>query len=203
MLRTPRSARLLSLGETTISMTHLYIVRCNFTAPEHEAAWNAWYSGPKTRQMLAQPHFLSCQRFRKTSGHGRDYLALWVLASPEALRTAQYTSQWGFAEWERHVTAWSRDLFDAGACPPRDFAVPTGGALDVVAFDGASEAQARSTQSAIAAPGMMWLPIAGLDRHTPLIGLRVHNVMTTDIAQMPGTQRACYRPIYEFRAAKN
>jgi hypothetical protein len=182
-------------------MTHLYIVRCNFTAPEHEEAWNAWYSGPKTRQMLAQPHFLSCQRFRRASGDGRDYLALWVLASPEALRTAQYTSQWGFAEWERHVTAWSRDLFDAGSRPHRDFAVPLGGALDVVAFDGASEADAAVARSSLTAPGMMWLPIAGLDRHTPLIGLRVASEEPAPPVTNSTAQRATYRPIGDVRFA--
>ena len=100
-------------------MTHLYIVRCNFTAPEKEQAWNAWYSGPKIKQMLAQPYFLSCQRFRRAAGDGRDYLALWTVATPEALKTAQYTSQWGFAEWAPHITAWSRDLFDGGDAAAR------------------------------------------------------------------------------------
>ena len=79
-------------------MTFVYIVRCKFTAPAKEQAWNDWYSGPKIKQMLAQPYFRSCQRFRRAAGNGRDYLALWTLASPEALKTAQYTAQWGFAE---------------------------------------------------------------------------------------------------------
>src|SRR5688572_10531792 len=104
-------------------MTFAYIVRCNFTAPEQEQAWNDWYSGPKIVQMLAQPYFLSCQRFRRAAGTGRSYLALWTLASPEALKTAQYTSQWGFAEWQRFVNDWSRDLFDGGDAPQSAFAV--------------------------------------------------------------------------------
>ena len=60
-------------------MTFVYIVRCNFTAPDKEQAWNDWYSGPKIEQMLAQPHFLSCQRFHRVAGTGRDYLALWTV----------------------------------------------------------------------------------------------------------------------------
>ena len=80
-------------------MTFVYVVRCNFTEPAKEAAWNAWYSGPKIAQMLAQPYFLTCQRFRRAAGTGRDYLALWTLQSPQALETAQYQSQWGFSEW--------------------------------------------------------------------------------------------------------
>lgn len=182
-------------------MTHVYIVRCNFTAPDREAAWNAWYSGPKMKQMLAQPYFLSCQRFRRATGTGRDYLALWVVQSPEALQTRQYVSQWGFAEWERDVTAWSRDLFDAGARAARDFAVARDGALEVVSLDGAGANEANAARSLIDAPDMMWLPIAGLDRHTPVIGLRT-------LAQPgdPGPagsliQRGMYRPICDFQTA--
>jgi hypothetical protein len=74
-------------------MAFVYIVRCNFTAPEREEAWNGWYSGPKIKQMLRNPMFLSCQRFRRMSGEGRGYLALWTMESPEALRTPDCQSQ--------------------------------------------------------------------------------------------------------------
>jgi hypothetical protein len=186
-------------------MTHVYIVRCNFTAPEREPAWNAWYSGPKIRQMLAQPHFLSCQRFRRVAGTGRDYLALWVVQSPEALTTSQYVSQWGFAEWERDVTAWSRDLFDAGARSPRDFAVAPDGALQLTSFDGMDADDMKAANAAIvqSGPDMMWLPVAGLDRHTPLIGLRA---LPAPPAGAPADgvnhmQQAVYRPICDFQRA--
>jgi hypothetical protein len=76
-------------------MTFVYIVRCNFTEPAKEQAWNAWYSGPKIEQMLAKPYFRTCQRFRIAQGTGRRYLALWTLQSPEAFNTAEYTSDWG------------------------------------------------------------------------------------------------------------
>ncbi len=68
-------------------MSFAYIVRCNFNDPTREPAWNDWYSGPKIAQMLRKPHFRSCQRFRKVAGQGRNYLALWVLESPEAFKT--------------------------------------------------------------------------------------------------------------------
>ena len=129
-------------------MTHLYIVRCNFTAPDQEQAWNDWYSGPKIKQMLAQPQFLSCQRFCRAAGSGRDYLALWTV-EPEALETAQYNSQWGFADWTPHITGWSRDLFDGGAATPRDFAVARDGALEVVSFDGISADDIKEINAAI------------------------------------------------------
>jgi hypothetical protein len=130
-------------------MVHVYIVRCNFTAPDKEQAWNAWYSGPKIQQMLAKPHFRTCQRFRLQAGSGGNYLALWTVQSPEAFRTAEYTSDWGFFEWAPYVTDWSRDLFDGGTASEQAFAVTPAGALRTVTFDGMSvgEAQARVPSS--------------------------------------------------------
>jgi hypothetical protein len=178
-------------------MTFVYIVRCRFTAPDKEAAWNAWYSGPKIEQMLAKPHFRTCQRFHRASGTGRDYLALWTMTSPQALKTKEYTSQWGFAEWERHVTDWSRDLFDAGERPEADFAVEPAGALRVIAFDGMGAGEAAAARDAVASAGpMMWLPITGLDRHTPMIGLAPLTGATVAApVAATGIQDAVYRPI--------
>ena len=185
-------------------MTFLYIVRCNFTAPDQEQAWNDWYSGPKIEQMLRKPHFLSCQRFRRAAGSGRDYLALWTLDSPDAFQTEQYTSDWGFFEWERFVTDWSRDLFDGGAAGWREFAVERSGALEVVSFDGMIAAEANAARAHVAAPDTMWLPVAGLDRRTPLIGLRVLAAGASAAPQGDGKlamQRATYRPISDFQTA--
>jgi hypothetical protein len=189
-------------------MALVYIVRCNFNEPAKEQAWNAWYSGPKIAQMLEKPHFLSCQRFRRAAGTGRDYLALWVLASPEALKTAEYTAQWGFAEWEPFITDWSRDLFDGGAAPAGAFAVARDGALQVAAFDGMSVDDATAARAVIAKtePEMMWLPIAGLDRHTPVIGLRtLPELASAGVAEAGRSNaggRATYRPISELHTAE-
>ena len=179
-------------------MVFAYIVRCNFTAPEKEQAWNDWYSGPKIQQMLAKPHFRTCQRFRRQAGAGRNYLALWTLQSPEAFQTQEYKSDWGFFEWERYVTDWSRDLFDGGATPERAFAVAPDGALRVLAFDGMDAGDARSASAAIAAsePAMLWLPVVGLDRHTPLIGLQpLSGAAPAPRERGPGVAEAIYRPI--------
>ena len=175
-------------------MTFVYIVRCKFTAPDKEAAWNAWYSGPKIVQMLAQPYFRTCQRFRRSSGTGRDYLALWVVTSPEALATRQYRSQWGFAEWQQDITDWSRDLFDGGGRPEQAFAVKPEGSLRVVSFDGATEDEARAASAGQA--DLMWLPAIGLDRHTPMIGLAPQpgSAAAPPVASPP-VQAAVYRPI--------
>jgi hypothetical protein len=182
-------------------VTFVYIVRCNFTNPAKEQAWNAWYSGPKIEQMLAKPYFRTCQRFRLVSGTGRNYLALWTLQSPEALETSGYRSQWGFSEWTPYITDWSRDLFDGGDASEAAFAVPRDGALHVVSFDGVSADNARTAREAIATaqPDLMWLPIAGLDRHTPVIGLApLHGLTSTTSSthdQNNRVQDAIYRPI--------
>jgi hypothetical protein len=184
-------------------MAFVYVVRCRFTAPDREQAWNAWYSGPKMAQMLAQPHFRSCQRFHLAAGSGRDYLALWTVDKPEALATPQYVSQWGFAEWVSLVTDWSRDLFDGSAVPDDAFEVAPQGALAVVSFEGMSAADANAARAAVARaePAMMWLPAIGLDRHTPLIGLKP----LSDIASPPqggeGVRSGIYRPITEYNRA--
>jgi hypothetical protein len=66
-------------------MSCVYAVRCNFGRPDLEQAWNDWYSGPKLKQMLAKPLFLSGQRFKATRlDRRRQYLALWIVESPEA-----------------------------------------------------------------------------------------------------------------------
>jgi hypothetical protein len=74
-------------------MAFVYIVRCNFSDPGKEQAWNEWYNGPKMAQMLAKPLFLTCQRFRLASGTGRKYLTLWTLQSPQAFETPDYYLQ--------------------------------------------------------------------------------------------------------------
>src|SRR4051794_18181887 len=182
-------------------MCFVYVVRCNFNEPAKEAAWNAWYSGPKIAQMLAKPHFRTCQRFRRAAGSGRNYLALWTLDSAAAFQTKEYTTDWGFFEWQRHITDWSRDLFDAGATPEAAFAVTAGGALQVMSFDGMSADDARAAASQ-APTEMMWLPVVGLDRHTPMIGLRPLPGAAPAM-EAKGAQTALYRPVCQLYTTAN
>ena len=68
--------------------------------PTKEQAWNAWYSGPKIEQMLAKPHFRTCQRFRLAVGQ-RPQLSSAVDAAvtrgiPDP---GVHVSDWGFFEW--------------------------------------------------------------------------------------------------------
>jgi hypothetical protein len=50
---------------------------------------------------------------------------------------------------------------------------------------------------------MMWLPVIGLDRHTPLIGLQVAQTLSgPELASgFDGVQQALYRPISRFTTA--
>lgn len=162
-------------------------------------------AGPKIAQMLRKPHFRTCQRFERVSGVGRSYLALWVLQSPDAFKTEQYTTDWGFFEWAPHITDWSRDLFDGGNAAEADFAVPPGGALDVVSFDSMAAGEMNEARAAAAKshPDMMWLPIIGLDRHTSLMGLRVlPDPSGASQNGRTGIQEAIYRPISNFITAE-
>jgi hypothetical protein len=118
------------------------------------------------------------------------------MQTPQALKTPEYLSQWGFSEWTPLITDWSRDLFDAGPSPETAFAVEPGGALHVVAFDGQSEAEARQ---AARTSDMLWLPVVGLDRHTPLIGLRPLAGPPDALAdEGAGTEETIYRPICDL-----
>jgi len=190
-------------------MSFAYIVRCNFAAPAKEPAWNAWYSGPKIEQMLAKPHFRTCQRFKRIVGPGRDYLALWTVASPDAFRSREYTTDWGFFEWEPFITDWSRDLFDARQAPQGAFEVALGGALRVAALDGLMPAEASAARADIARafPDLTWLPVIGLDRHTPLIGVQALADGREEPANGPPAGAAArhvstYRPISPCHRAR-
>ena len=112
-------------------MSFVYAVRCNFSRPDLEDRWNAWYGGAKLAEMVTQPLFLSGQRYRAA---GLDqtikYLALWVVESPDAFTTPVYKKNWGFAEWVPHITDWSRNLYRGPAGDVSDLLdIPSGGAL--------------------------------------------------------------------------
>jgi hypothetical protein len=189
-------------------MPVVYVVRCNFSDPNKEWAWNDWYSGPKIKQMLAKPFFRTGQRFRKASGTGRNYLALWLLDSSEAFNTKEYTSDWGFFEWRPYIIDWNRCLFDGNGRSDTDFAVLAHGALQLISFDGmsADDAQAARAATEKSRPGVMWFPTVGLDRETPFIGLRpLPDITTSKLSSAPlpaGAQEAIYRPISDLHRAE-
>lgn len=178
-------------------MNLAYIVRCNFNDATRETAWNDWYSGPKLRQMLSKPHFLTGQRFRRSAGQGRDYLAYWTLSSADAFTTPEYTNDWGFFEWRPYIVDWSRDLFErldgADVAAPR---LRDGQFLRLVSFEGLAAAEAEQRRSEIdrARPGTVWHRPVGLDRHTELFGVSVESAQeSTGVPD--GAVEGFYEPI--------
>jgi len=191
-------------------VSFVYAVRCNFTRPDLEAAWHAWYNGPKMADMLSKPLFLSGQRFRAV---GLDqtvrYLAVWVLASAEALATPEYRAQWGFSDWTPHVADWSRNLYGA---PEGDLSgrlrVAPGGGLYLAALDGLSGARAETAWRAAQAerPDILWMPAAGLDRSCAAIGLQaVPDLNAPPPRLLPhlasGFRETLFMPISDYRGA--
>jgi hypothetical protein len=154
---------------------YLYAVRCNFTgSPERERLWHEWYDGPKRRQMLQLPQFLTMQRFRAAHLDARrKYLALWLVRSPGAFETPEYRAQWGFADWTGEIGDWSRDLYRADDAIDEMIEIKKNEALYVVSADGMSDCDARAAVAAVRAarPGVAWLESAGLDQHAPMLGL--------------------------------
>ena len=185
-------------------MSFVYAVRCNFSRPDLEERWNAWYSGPKLAEMLTQPFFLSGQRYR---AEGLDraikYLALWVVETPEAFTTPVYRKNWGFAEWAPHITDWSRNLYRA---PEGDVSamldVPPGGGLYFAAFDGVSAGGVESRRHALEAKrgDIIWMPVVGLDRSIPVVGFRTIAGGSRSSEPLPrelaaGIRETIYQPI--------
>jgi hypothetical protein len=188
-------------------MAFVYAVRCNFAKPEAEAAWNAWYDGPKLASLLSKPMFLAGQRFRAaTLDRRRKYLALWYLASPEAFATPEYKADWGFGDWAPFITDWSRDLYRA---PDGDlaatFAVPQDEALHLISFESQSEVEAAAEADRLRPlrPGLQWLEAVGLDRHSPRLALgRI--ARSAQPAPLPPESRAretIFEPLFAFARA--
>jgi len=191
-------------------MSFVYAVRSNFTQPDLAEKWHAWYSGPKLAEMMTHPHFLSGQRYEAVElDQTIRYLALWVVESPEAFTSPQYKASWGWREWQPYISDWSRNLYDAGN---RDMTalldVPLGGGLYFAAFEGvaAGEAERRRQQAQATRPGVIWMPVAGLDRSCPVIGVQKladpENAIPLAAALATGVRETAFRPLTERRRAK-
>jgi len=184
---------------------HLYAVRCNFTDPAREGAWNAWYGGPKMAQMLALPLMISVQRYEAMAlDTRRKYLALWRVAGPETFETKEYKAQWGFAEWTNLIADWSRDLYRGEGDLDAAVDVKDGEALYFAVFEGAA---AKDDVARIAAqrPSALWLEAAGLDRRASVAGVARHPAAwrPDPIDRAPaGFSEALLRPMAPRRRAK-
>jgi len=179
----------------------VYLVRCNFADAAREAEWNAWYSGPKLDEMLTKPHFLSVQRFAAAAlDVRRKYLALWVVATPDAFTTPEYRADWGFQVWTPQIRDWSRDLYRSplGADDPL-FDIGKDDALYLASFDGMDADAAERALAGVRGrlPGVIWHAAAGLDRSAAIVGLR--KIGSADrpqpLAGASGLVETVFRPI--------
>lgn len=59
-------------------------------APEHETAFNAWYDTEHIPALARVPGVLSARRFRGGNSSGPKYVALYQLASPEVVSSADW-----------------------------------------------------------------------------------------------------------------
>jgi hypothetical protein len=190
-------------------MSDVYAVRCNFSRPDLEEAWHAWYGGPKLAEMMTHPLFLSGQRYRAAGLDQRiAWLAVWVVESPQAFETPAYKASWGFVDWAPYITDWSRNLFRG---PQRDVSdlldVPPEGGLYVAALDEVPppEVEDRLAQLGRERADILWMPAIGLDRSCPAIGL-LRLVPGAGVRRLPdalagGIRETIYRPITPRRRA--
>jgi hypothetical protein len=181
----------------------VYAVRCNFLGPpERERLWHEWYDGPKLRQMLALPQFMTMQRFRAAGlDTRRKYLALWLVRSPAAFETPEYRAQWGFAEWTGEIGDWSRDLYDAPDAIDGLLEIGRDERLYLASADGAA-AGAVAARLRAARPSVSWIESAGLDRHAPVMGLaRLGSGEAPPILKEAALTETLFAPLTERRRA--
>ncbi|MEV8632290.1 hypothetical protein AB0395_11605 [Streptosporangium sp. NPDC051023] len=155
-------------------MSTVYAVGCNFRSPELEQEWNDWYNGPKMAQMLALPLFGNVQRFKACALDVEvNYLAVWLLDSPEALSTPEYVSTWGFDRWADKITDWTRDLISPlhEPLPPVPVADEST-RLHVAWFDSSSDIARAAEEARHHGGGSWWWgENSGLDRSFAYVGI--------------------------------
>lgn len=171
----------------------LYIVEMDFTQPERQAAWDAWYL-EHMEILLAVPGIHSAQRLRCLTPWPAPYLAIYSVAGPEVFDSAAYRQRGGRDStgiWQPTMVNWDRNLF-AGI--DRAPAVETG---EVLLLTEAEPAAVAGTGIAF-----QWLTAAGLDRTIPRRGLAVTaEAAGRRIAQASGERIRAYRPLTPRRLA--
>ena len=90
----------------------LYMVEMDMPYPDRLEAWEAWYAS-HIKKLLALPGFRSAQRFRALTPTPSPYLAIYGLASADALVSPEYRAKAGpgsTGEWRTLMTNWRRNL---------------------------------------------------------------------------------------------
>jgi hypothetical protein len=177
----------------------LYVVRCRFTDPSREHAWNEWYA-QHVHVLLRVPGFRAAQRLRSAAAaDDRPYLAMYEVASPEVFTSEAYLAIWGFDQWRESIDNWTRDLFELLPGEALDFATPPTATLRAVFIGGEqSAAEAALGELAARAPSARVARISGLDRSCAGIAWQVdRDPVGLEIPAFPGTtvERGVYEPL--------
>jgi hypothetical protein len=152
----------------------LYTVRCRFTRPSFEDAWNEWYVG-HIRVLLSVPGFVSAQRFHCSSTvDDRPYLAMYEVAGPEVFTSDPYRAIWGFDEWRPLIDNWTRDISTARGPGAINFATPANARL-WAGFVSGGDACVEAALDALSTnrPFVQTVTVTGLDRSCTAIAWEV------------------------------
>ncbi|HAT1619997.1 TPA: sugar ABC transporter [Raoultella planticola] len=98
----------------------LYTVECNYTDPDSEQEWNAFYSQEKLPALISVTGFRSSQRFKALKPGGPRYLAIHTVTYAEVLTREEYRLKGGgnFSRWQNHITDWYRNLYECEGRAP-------------------------------------------------------------------------------------
>jgi hypothetical protein len=92
----------------------IYIIEINYTDPQSEADWNAWYEG-YLREMVTVPGILTAQRFLGENAAARKHLAVYTLAGLSVYAEPRYKEVGGggfaSAKWKANIKR-RRNLYD-------------------------------------------------------------------------------------------
>ncbi len=97
-----------------------YTVECNYTDPESEQEWNAFYSLKKLPALISVTGFRSSQRFKALKPGCPRYLAIHTLKYAEVITSEEYRLKGGgnFSRWQNHITDWHRNLYEGDGTAP-------------------------------------------------------------------------------------
>jgi len=169
----------------------LYFVEMEFTQPDRQAAWDAWYL-EHVDILLTVPGFHSAQRFYCETPFPAPYLAIYSVDGPEVFESRAYRERGGrdsTGEWKPTMVNWDRNLY-AGL-----ERAPAVGEAEVLLVTEAAPAAMAACEAAFS-----WIVSAGLDRTIERRGLaaiaRSHGL---SIAAASGGQVRAYRPLMPQR----
>ena len=81
---------------------YLYFVRSEFSDPDLEADWNAWYNDFDIPAMLDLPGIESAIRYREVTSPSR-YLAAYEIENPAVFENPDYQKLAGWMEWAPYI----------------------------------------------------------------------------------------------------